>query len=184
MIERVHDHNVDLALLPPKAKILDIGCRGFLFSNYFKQRGHDVVCVDTDGIEGGEYHRVAITDRDGLVNVVHTSDPQGTWVQQSDSGNTVSHTLESFSKKVGVNSWDLIKMDVEGSEQQILLSLSSPVAKQITVEFHLHTAAYHETSVDRMVSHLKGIGYAAVKHEKTNEHCAGLNYWSSLFVLQ
>ena len=31
MITEIAEHSVDLSLLPLKANILDIGCRGFLF---------------------------------------------------------------------------------------------------------------------------------------------------------
>lgn len=183
-IFRIYEHSVDLNLLPKKAYILDIGCRGFEFTDYFKQQGHNVYSVDVDSFPGKTYNQCAITGEDGFVHVVKTDDPQGTFVRPAYIQTDIrSYTLQSFSDEVGVKAWDLIKIDVEGSEYGIIKSLHAPIARQISIEFHLHTGKYTEQEVTEMVGHLAGLGYWPVKHEKTSEHGAGFNYWDSLFVI-
>jgi hypothetical protein len=182
MIQKVAEHLVDIDFLPAKATIADIGCRGFIFTNEMRRLGHTVIPVDVDDLEGN-YHRAAISDFDGLCGVIKSNDPQGTKIDKLGNG-IDCFTLESFSKMFEVAFWDLIKLDVEGSEFEIIMSLQRPLAKQLSIEFHLHTGAYKQHEVDQMTDKLKALGYSIASHEYTNEHGSGYNYWSSLFILK
>jgi len=179
----VHEHNVCLEILPEKAKILDIGCRGFGFTNHFRQAGHEVTAVDIDDLGVDQpYRRVAIWDRIGLVGIQNHKDPQATKV--CAGMDIESTTLHEFSNKLDIKQWDLIKIDVEGAELQIINSLCWAPAKQLSIEFHLHTGIYADSTLYLLVKKLEKLGYEAVSHEKTSQHGCGLNYWSSLFVLK
>lgn len=180
-VTQIAEHNVCLDLLPANAKILDIGCRGFLFTNHFRSQGRTVFAVDLDKLDG-DYHQVAISDRAGRCGIKRTNDPQATSIQEGDEVEQM--TLHQFSEKVDVDFFDLIKIDVEGSEVEIIQSLTKAPAKQISIEFHLHTGIYDERTVQSCVDKLISLGYEIASHEKTNQHGAGLNYWSSLFVLK
>lgn len=181
MITEIHEHKVSLDLLPKCAKILDLGCRNFLFTNYFREIGHDVIALDIDDLEGGPYERIAITGKTGFVGVQKFSDPQATRTMPGDE--VPAFTLEDFCAHAQTPMWDLIKIDVEGAEKEIIESLTRPLAKQLSIEFHLHTGIYSRFDVDNMVAKLYRLGYTAASHELTNQHGAGMNYWSSLFVL-
>ena len=78
--------------------------------------------------------------------------------------------------------WDLIKVDIEGAEYEAIMALTKAIAKQISIEFHLHTGIYQEAQVEEMVAHLEKLGYTTVSHEKTSDHGLPPNYWSSLFI--
>ena len=183
MIKTIAEHKVDLSLLPDKANILDLGCRGFAFYEYFKTKGHEVYPVDIDILETEhKYFRVGITDINGKMGVEHSNDPQATTLKAGDE--IVVYTLETFSALNGVNKWDLIKMDVEGSEFNIIMGMTKPMAKQLSIEFHLHTGVYSEIGMQLMERQLKVLGYEPVSHELTNQHGAGVNYWDSLFILK
>lgn len=93
-------------------------------------------------------------------------------------------TLESFSKMVGIEFWDLIKMDIEGSEFNVIMSMTRPMAKQLSIEFHLHTDAYAQIGMQLMERQLKNLGYESVSHKLTEQYGAGYNYWDSLFILK
>lgn len=175
----VAEHSFDPTLLPPTGgNILDLGCAGFEFSNYFKGV-HDVYSVD---LEVGEY-QVAISDYNGQCGIVKSNDPQATKIDRNGSG-LVCMTLQTFSKSVLVDFWDLIKMDIEGSEYQVIMSMDKPMAKQLSIEFHLHTKAYGQYEMTLMEDKLKALGYIPIQHEMTEKHCAGMNYWDSLFILK
>lgn len=179
----IAEHKVDLKFLPDKAKILDIGCRNFQFTKYFRDLGHEVYPVDIDILETDEkYYRVGITDINGKMGVQRSSDPQATTLTTGDE--IVVYTLETFSALNGINKWDLIKMDVEGSEFNIIMGMTKPMATQLSIEFHLHTGVYSEIGMQLMERQLKNLGYKAVSHELTNQHGAGYNYWDSLFILK
>lgn len=180
-ITQIHEHNVCLELLPDCAKILDIGARGFLFTNHFRKLGHDVIALDIDDLEGGPYERIAITGKSGLVGVDRTVDPQATKICEGDE--VKAYTLEDFSALAQTPFWDLIKIDVEGAEFEIIQSLKKAPSKQLSIEFHLHTGIYSRFDVDTMVAKLVRLGYKIVSHELTSQHGCGMNYWSSLFVL-
>jgi len=183
MIERIAEHLVDIDHLPMKGKIADIGCRGFLFTNEMRRRGHTVIPVDIDDLKESDYHKIAISDFDGLCGLVKSDDPQGTKIDKLGNG-IDCFTLESFSKMFEVEFWDLIKLDVEGSEFEIIMSLQRAITKQFSIEFHLHTGAYKQHEVDQMTDKLKALGYSIASHEYTSQHGSGMNYWSSLFILK
>lgn len=182
MIQEIHEHLVDTSLLPAKAKILDIGCRGFLFTDHFKRRGHDVTAVDIDDIEGGKYERLAISGHTGVIGIETFKDPQAT--RTCPGKDLECFTLHDFSDMVKTPFWDLIKIDVEGAELEIINSLTKAPAKQLSIEFHLHTGIYSDVDVKLMVKKLNSLGYIVASHELTSQHGAGFNYWSSLFILE
>lgn len=178
-ISIVHEHSVDLDLLPEEANILDLGCRGFEFADHFRRLGHNVRCVDIDHLEGN-YDRVAITGFNGRCGIWRGNDPQGTKIT---AGNDIPcYTLETYLSMVTDGEFDLIKLDVEGSEYEIIMSLTKAPAKQLSIEFHLHTGAYTIFEMNEMENKLKELGYEFVQHEMSDRHAAGQNFWDSLFV--
>lgn len=187
-IKTITEHSVCLDILPEKSKILDLGCRGFQFAKYFDGLGHEVYSVDMDNtvsaqlMDKNKYFTLAITDLDGYVGIQRSNDPQATKVKEGVD--VKSMTLESFSKMVGIEFWDLIKMDIEGSEFNVIMSMTRPMAKQLSIEFHLHTDAYAQIGMQLMERQLKNLGYESVSHKLTEQYGAGYNYWDSLFILK
>lgn len=181
MVTVIHEHSVELSLLPESANILDLGARGFLFCDHMRSLGHKVTPVDIDEFPDKTYYRLAITGQDGRVGIHRNSDPQATRVK---SGNDLlSMTIETFSNSVGIEVWHLIKMDVEGSEYDIIMGLKKPPAKQLSIEFHLHTQIYSHKEMRQMECKLTELGYKFVSHQMTSQHGCGMNYWDSLFIL-
>lgn len=188
-IEVIHEHSVCTSLLPDGANILDIGCRGFLFRDYFDHLGHKVVAVDADpGLAIRKYVNCAISDFNGNVFLIRNSDPQATSISKKlpPEGATAIEcfTLDTFSNGCSISFWDLIKIDVEGSEYEIIMSLEKAPAKQLSIEFHLHTGVYGHHEVTMMEDKLLALGYFPVKHDMTEAHGAGRNYWDSLWILK
>jgi len=182
MITEIHEHSLDLSLLPEQANILDLGCRGFQFTDYMRVLGHKVTPVDIDDFPDRTYYRIAITGTDGRVGIHRNSDPQATRVTKGDE--LLSMTIETFSQSVGIEVWHLVKIDVEGSEYDIIMNLKKAPAKQLSVEFHLHTGIYTQKEVKQMEQKLHSLGYDAVQHKLESRHGAGYNYWDSLFILR
>jgi hypothetical protein len=182
MIEVIAEHSVDIDLLPEKAKVLDLGCRGFLFTDELRRRGHIVLAVDMDKLDRKDYLQRAIGGELGRVGIKRTSDPQATCVMQGDEVDCL--TLDVIISESKIEMFDLIKMDIEGSEYDVIMSLTKPPAKQLSIEFHLHTPGQGDYQVKLMVNKLEDLGYKAVQHEKTSQHGCGMNYWDTLFILQ
>lgn len=180
MITEIAEHSIDVSLLPKSGKILDLGARGFLFANELRRLGHTVYTVDIDPIVQADY-TCAITDKDGTCGLIRDKDPQAT--RMGNGSDVVAYTLATFSKMVNVDFWDCIKMDIEGAEYEVLMSLKRAPARQLSVEFHLHTGIYGFTSMAQMSDKLASLGYQPVRHEMTKQHGLGLNFWDSLFIL-
>jgi FkbM family methyltransferase len=180
MIYTIAEHSVDFDLLRENSNILDLGCRGFEFASHFIKK-HNVICFDIGDFEG-EYIRAAITDRIGECGIIQSTDLQA-W--RIGPGNDIAcMTIESILKEADFEIFDLIKIDIEGSEYEVIMSLTKAPATQLSIEFHLHTGIYGMSEMDEMVEKLESLGYQAAKHELTTEHGAGYNYWDSLFILK
>lgn len=192
MITIIAEHSVDMDLLPEGANVLDIGCRGWDFTREMKLHGKKVFAVDIDDLglkwtnfvnRPNLFTQCAISDFDGLCGLMKSNDEQATRIDKTGTG-IDCYTLKSFSKMVGVDFWDLVKFDVEGSEYEIIMSLEKAPAKQLSIEFHLHTGIYTIFEMNAMENKLKELGYEQAKHEYTSQHGAGFNYWDSLFLLR
>lgn len=182
MITEVFEHSIDLSLLPPQANILDVGCRGFQFTDYMRSLGHKVTPIDIEDFPDRTYYRLAITGQDGRVGIHRNSDPQATRVKEGNE--LLSMTLDTFSNSVGIEVWHCLKMDIESSEFDVIMNLSKPPADQISCEFHLHLGLYGQKEMMLMENKLRKLGYEFAQHQLTERHGAGLNYWDSLFVLK
>lgn len=181
MITEIAEHSIDLELLPPRANILDLGCRGFEFTKALRELGHSVIPVDIDHIEGGAYYQCAITDYNGYCGLSKSNDPQATKIAE---GHEIKcYTLAQFSKDLNIKWWDAIKMDIEGSEYKVIMSMEKAIATQLSIEFHMHCGQSLQ-EVTYIVERLELLGYEAVSHELSEQHGAGLNYWNSLFILK
>lgn len=184
MITVIAEHSVDLTILRKPANILDLGCRGFHFTEYFDKRGDFVIPIDMDILKSDRaYMRFAVTNYNGTANIHRNNDPQATRISPIHTGEEVAAvTLERLSEYCKVPYWDLIKMDIEGAEHEVILSLTKAPAKQLSIEYHLHTGAYSPFQMSLMDIKLRAIGYKAVSHNLTEQHGAGKNFWDSLWI--
>lgn len=185
MIEVIHEHSYYPDLLPEKAVIADIGCRGFLWTNHFRELGHTVHAIDMDDLQHGDYDRCAINKYTGECGIWRGNDPQATKIDPLNINleSVRCYTLEDYMKLKGVDFFDLIKSDCEGAEVDIIMSLSKPPTKQYSIEWHLH-CGQDPKDVYWATKRLNELGYETIKHELTEAHGAGYNFWSSLFILK
>lgn len=181
-IETIAEHSVAIDLLPEKAKILDLGCRGFIFTDEMRRRGHTVLAVDCDKFERDDYFQIAISNKIGRVGIKRTSDPQATTIMEGLE--VMCMDLKMLMLTAQVEFFDLIKMDIEGSEREVIMSMDKPYAKQLSIEFHLHTGVYDQGGIMDMCAKLMTLGYKIVSHEMSAQHGLSPNYWSSLFILK
>lgn len=180
-IQVIHEHSVDMDLLPAKATILDLGCRFMNWTNHFRELGHTVHAVDIDDLQHGDYDRCAITNYTGMCGITHTGDPQGTKIGPGDS--IRCYTLEDYMKLKKVEFFDLIKFDVEGSEVEIILSLEKAPSRSLSIEFHLHCGQEQE-DVWQVIKKTEALGYKVEFWDYSEKHGAGFNVWDSLLILK
>jgi len=181
-IGQVHEHSLNQSIIPLHGNILDLGCRDFIFTDFFKNQEYNVVSVDI-GVFEGDYVRAAISHKDGKCFHKEERDPDASHIEHSGEIKDIvpMMTLDTLSKKVGVGHWDLIKMDVEGSEFEILKQGKHPMASQICVEFHAHCTPQTKESLDELLDMLSEF-YFIHGREWKEEHSAGFNYWDVLLI--
>lgn len=189
-IETIAEHSFVPSLFPYSgARVLDAGCRGFEFAKQLKPFRCKVWCIDADKIEVDEmgmYDMLALSDFTGPGYLVKSDDKQATRIQKQPITDYIvpCTTLKSLSIYYAVDFWDLIKLDIEGSEYEVIMSLEKAPAKQLSIEFHLHTGVYGQAEMTMMEDKLKALGYETVQHVFEPRHGCSSNYWDSLFVLK
>lgn len=180
--ERIAEHSVAMHLLSQYATILDAGCRGMEFAKYMLDKGYRVISMDIDKLGHDGYLRVALGGELKRVGINKTKDPQATCIC---AGNDIAcWDLPMVCQYAQVNMFDLIKMDIEGSEYEVIMSMNRAYAKQLSIEFHLHTGAYKDADMTIMENKLVALGYFPVSHDLTKQHGMGFNYWDSLWILK
>jgi hypothetical protein len=80
--------------------------------------------------------------------------------------------------------WDLIKLNIEGSEYDVLDTWPGPIARQIVVSFHEHTPrARGRAECDRLIAKIsQWYDVQNVVWEK--RYGCSENYWDLLFTLK
>jgi FkbM family methyltransferase len=205
-VQKLGEHSVDLDKIDNNGWILDVGCRRFDFSKAAAQLGCNVLALDPGTIDDPKINRVR------FLNVALVADPNlrsgefyefgggagsfmsraGTKAKPGAKRKTVRCVdLGSLMQEFGIETFEAVKLDCEGSEYEILLHWPGPIAKQISVEFH----DFHEMKrpkpleqmgeyYDAMFRHL-GQWYEVLQHEPTlMRNISTPNYWDSLFVLR
>lgn len=178
----IAEHTIEETLLPKEAKVMDVGCRGFLFTDELRRLGHLVYAIDIDHLWPRQHFLCAIAGYTGKCSIHRDKDPQATRMKVGID--RPCYTIADFSKMVKVDFWDVIKLDIEGAEYEAIMSLTEAPSKQLSIEFHLHTKIYPESAIKEMEDKLLSLGYFPGKHDKTSEHGCGMNYWDSLWILK
>ena len=179
MITTIFEHSVDLSLLPKRAFILDLGCRGFEFTDYFDRFGHIVYPIDIDILDRKDYYQFAISDKSGNCGIERSEDPQATKMKLGTG--IEMHSIKSFSELVEVTEWDLIKMDIEGAEYDVLKNSKHPLAKMVSCEFHIHCGIQTKDMIDNLLIKLQEY-YEVHNWVLEERHGAGFNYWDILLI--
>ena len=188
MIKVIAEHSVDVSLLSGGICI-DAGCRGFQFSEAMRDLGCEVIAMDLEDMEpenpqGILFMKRALMVEPGEYHYVDTKDQQAKFI--SNTGIKIDgvgiHYLYNELKEQG-KEIDILKLDVEGVEYYLLSDTTfDPYPKQISVEFHMHAhRQLHDQLYDKCMGNLLK-WYEPVKHELTQAHGAGWNWWDSLFV--
>lgn len=188
-IEVIDNHSVAVDMLTG-GPVLDAGCRGFRFAHWFSSRSHKVYAFDpSPDIEvpsyyGVNYYRMGVVGHSmpGNWELVECADKEASYLRRGEAKTYVPtadlHTIMLF---CNIPMWDVIKLNVEGSEYDILDGLG-PIARQIVVSFHEHTGrGKGRQECDRIISALEPY-YEVVQHVWEPRYCTHANYWDTLLV--
>ena len=192
-------HTFDEALLT-NGVIIDVGCRGFEFTNHFIS-DKKVYAIDPDlsvfdlNTMNTYSNRidlnVAISDKAGTTT--YYPNGEATMIRQVDPDPTYPHIEQKYSKtcktitmddlyKITGENVDVLKLDCEGAEYIILGETFKPIPKQITVEFHHHCVP--ELHKEKYTGIIERLSKDYTMHNSVWEqrHGCGFNWWDVLFV--
>lgn len=201
MIEIIDGHSVDTSLLTGGC-VLDAGARGFRFAREMASRGEWVTALEPDETDSHE----PVKDI-GRIHVKRAALIGGHWgwngvgrtlemLEDGEARRIVEgvptirpvKTVQAYDIQIltlqhcGEVPWDLVKLNIEGSEYDVLADWPGPIARQISVSFHEHTDRRRgDDGIQKIVAHLSQ-WYRPARHVKDERYCAGPNYWDSLFV--
>ncbi len=209
----VSEHSIEENLLTPGCWVLDLGSStDFVFAKEMLNRGMKVISVDCNPkIESSilpdhinfHFERKAIipeNDFSEFKTMKVFNDTDAATTSESTNLRPYSVLIETINvetikiseimSKYNITEFEVIKIDIEGSEYDLLLQMNHPLSKQLSVEFHdfrdlnptfPNNEIYYEQLMDKILPH-----YSIVKHEKTHHpgfaHGHGYNFWDSLFV--
>lgn len=184
-IEVIDNHSVRTDLLT-KAPILDAGARGFVFSKWFADGGHSVVALDPSPdienphIQGVTFQSYALVGSNVTSpKLVMTDDPGAWYIDSIKPGWAVGYTTIWARKHTN---WDLIKLNIEGSEYDVLDEWPGPISRQVVVSFHEHTTRAHgRAECDRLIEKMRQ-WYTPFNVVWEKRYCCSENYWDVLFI--
>ncbi len=192
----IDEHSVCLELLSPVAAILDAGCAGFGFTNALSELGHKVLACDIQdfGEENKhKYARMGLYFHAGKARVTQDEDVQArrvtdiTLFDKNKPAPKIKEdeiyltTIGGCAQFMGVEKFDLIKLDIEGAEFPILQNAVHPIAKQVSVEFHCHTGRQSKEQVDKLLLYLSK-WYNIYNQVWEQRHGCSENYWDILLI--
>lgn len=180
-----------------KGFVLDAGARGFVFSKWFAERGHKVYALDPspdiESVPDGITHvSKALVSKAGympMMSLEMGSDPNAWHVKCDgtfDSFPVHCVTLQGLVEgSLGPScwfQWDLIKLNIEGSEYGILDEIDGPISRQIVFSFHEHTdRARGREECDRIINKLRQ-WYDISNQVWEKRYGCRENYWDVLAI--
>lgn len=193
-------HSYDEALLPDGGWALDVGARGFKFSNHLARLGLNVIALEPDrsvsydGCRNIQWRNVALVGDPDVESSMYAGwgDGSGNHLSETRPEHATEFyhvqciTLANLMEAEMVQQFDIVKLDCEGSEYDILWNWPRHAAVQISVEFHDFLGLRpRESYYDELFAGpLRD--YEIVRHE-WRPLCAVNpieSYWDSLFILR
>lgn len=151
---KIDGHIIDLNLLKEGDWVLDAGCRGFSLWGSLGQK-YNFICLDPDKTitppatelfhSTSEFHfeNAALMPSSGTANYCGWSTGEGNYCYKDKAPHYAdidyqvpAVSIADLMQQYRVDQFGLIKIDIEGGEYDLLLSIDSPVARQICAEFH------------------------------------------------
>jgi FkbM family methyltransferase len=202
----IDEHALNESILKKDGWVLDLGCVGFNFAKNIKQYVNNVIAIDANpsivNTENVIFENIAITSDESQLSITYNifDDSQGNslyhpindWCKFQKSVKVPTTTIKKLMEKYNVNQFELIKLDIEGSEYDLLMNLDFKISKQYSIEFHEFRGMNpytpnNEKYYDNLFKIMKPY-CDIIKHQKTNHPGfplgLGLNYWDSLFILK
>lgn len=214
VITTVRGHSFYTDIVNQDSIVVDLGAHKGEFSSEVSSR-FGCICYLVEALPA-LYSRIAagrlmhkynfaMAGRDERVTLFVSKNPEGntiTGAPAGECGGTVTVegiTLETLMGRVGIDSIDLLKVDIEGAEIALFDAVSDTTLSniaQITVEFHdFMPGAVSAQQVKRINQRLQGLGFYAIKFSRSlntdvlfinRQRCnvSAAKYWHTKYVVK
>lgn len=200
MIVTCDGHSYDESLLTPGGWALDVGARGFKFAEQMAEHGLRVIAMEPDisatydGPRDVHLLHAALVGNADVSWAMYAGWSDGTGNQLATERPAHAETYYSVTclsigplmAARGIDRFDIVKLDCEGSEYDILWNWPRHAAVQISVEMHDFLGMRpRESYYDELFAGpLRD--YDVVQHEWTPLRAENPveNFWDSLLVLK
>lgn len=187
-IQIIDNHSVAVDLLTG-GPVLDAGCRGLRLAKWFADRGHRVIALDPAPEVEIEFsntlsvHKLALVAKvQNFATLVMTEDLEARHIGNGPGIQVPCTTLRELCDFHHISHWDVIKLNIEGSEYDILDSWPGPIANQIVFSFHEHTDRKRgKEECDRIIDKLRP-WYDIHNQVWEQRYCCRENYWDVLCI--
>ena len=153
LVKTVFEHSFDESILPQGGYVLDAGCgRDFFFAKEMARNGFNVICLDPNPKikdipnEVTFIPKALTAAKNGNLKMHLCQDADASTIMYTDRDTfkktilevveVETCTIEDLMSQLNIKKFDLIKMDIEGSEYEILMNIDNLLPGQMSVEFH------------------------------------------------
>lgn len=196
-IEIIDNHSVAVDLLKG-GWVLDAGARGHIFTRNLAKRGckvlaldpgWDVPPIDEQNIKTARLALVGIGQPSywklGLIedqNAMRLETPMDSVPEHNPRHACVADNITNFMNQLNITCWDVVKLNIEGSEYEVLETWPGPIADQIVFSFHEHTDRKRgKEECDRIINKLRQ-WYDIYNQVWEPRYCTYANYWDVLAI--
>lgn len=182
-VDTISGHTFIPSMIGPDSTVLDLGANEGLFSHSMNSR-YRCRCVAVEPTPelagrirsrgGVEVIESAAAARDGVATFHIASCSQASSLRDL-SDNVVlrelsveTRSLKTLMTDSGIDSLDLLKMDIEGAESEVLMSAPDSLLrriKQISVEFHRFCGLTSLSDLESVKAKLLGCGFEELDFE-------------------
>lgn len=192
---RIDDHIIREDLLKVGDWVLDAGCLNF---GLHKELGEKqcLICIDPNkdivAPPNVRMIRAALGAGRGVAYYYSWGNGEGNHIAgtgttpywATDKYEVQVYDIQSIMDMFHVKQFGLIKLDIEGSEYDVLLGIDQPIARQIAVEFHQQLGhnkyGTHEEYMDKLMASPFGRLYEIAEWERRADY----ELYEYLFLLK
>jgi FkbM family methyltransferase len=177
----VEGHHLHPRFLRPQSVVIDVGSNLGNFARQMVERfgclvhslePNPAVFVQIPPHERIRTYQLAVAGRPGVLRLSIDEDPECSSLrpvpgrQYVDEVEVQAITLEAFAAGLGLNEIDVLKLDIEGSEVEVLDSCSDAFLGQVgqlALELHDFTGQVTQAEIDRTFERLRRLGFFIIR---------------------
>jgi FkbM family methyltransferase len=165
------------------AIVLDVGCHAGFFARYALLHGakhvtsfephpenYNQAAIHLAGMESKLY-KAAVTSHSGTVKLYsNQGSNKGSHSLRIEGGRTsMDVSAISFEEALAKEPFTVVKVDIEGGEYDLDMTLLPSSVNHIAMELHLNKKKWRSSDAPRMIETIEGLGFTPIKIPKIGD---------------